>query len=1400
MGRTLLSLLLGAMVLLCTQPAVAAIEFRAAAQARAAGSIITATSGGRAERTTCGDITPAIPAGSNGDLLIAQVIARRNAAVVTMPGWNTLLADNVAGTDHQVFLFWRSATGSDPNTVTQSGTCNQFMARITRFANVDPSQPLETQPLPGGNWVYANAGDVDTGIQTVSVANSLLLLATFVANDRTVSQEGSFAQLYDDADNSGDDAGFSLNYRLETTTGSKGPFLNMDLSGTGSTPNHGVLFAVRPAPNGLAMAKPIDTTAGDVLVASVAVTPDTVAITPPAGWTLLLNSIQSEDAGSHLATWYRVAGGSEPASYTWTFSAGHAGAVGGIAAFSGVDTSNPIVASAALLENGNNALNHTAPSIGASVDDMLVTVHEYQSSGTWTPPAGMTEMVDIHSAAATGAAGVSLEMNRLLLATSGATGDRIATASNNGDEGASHALALRAAPSLCYTDTFSSSLGSNWSVGRQGGSFTPQTVGGRLRLTDTSSGAGTWATLQRLFPGAGNKVTAEFDHYAYGGSGADGIAVILSNAAIPPAAGAFGGSMGYAQKGESPVSDCTLEGGCPGFAGGWLGIALDEYGNFSTSTEGRVGGSAGLVPDSVSIRGSGAGMSGYRYLTGTTTLSPGVDGNGSASPPHRYRIVIDHTDNVHAWVSVERDVSGGGASYTTLIGCAPGQTSGCTALDVKDPGYSQDPVPANWYFSLTGASGAATNIHEIDNLEVCTAQGQIVPALHHIRLLHDGQACTGSSNPASITVQACADAACSALYLDPVTVDLANISGATWSSDPVTVSGGQTTLTLTRIIAGTVTLGGTATSPSASNPTRCFNGPAETCSLTFGACVFDVIESGEAAFTPIYTKLAGSPFTLDVLSLSGTSQTVSQVAIVDASTGTCPTHVALANTSTPLPSSFTANQRKTFSFTYGNAVREARIRVTYGSSQYSCSTDNFAIRPQSFTLASTATQTGSTGTPVFRAGQDNFSLTATALAGYDGTPKINGSLVTTALPYLGTIGGGTFSAATKATGVATASTLTYSEVGNFNLGQYAVYDDGFAAVDSTKPAPECTSDFNNGPTVNGRYGCMFGSLAAGPFGRFVPHHFTVTASVVNSCASGAFTYMNQPFAFSGASVVEARNFAEAVTRNYAGAYAHGSVSFGAENSDNGTDLSNRFVLYGSGTFPSFSGTWINGAFTLPETSVAFRRPTTATPDSSWGPFELLDLGVTVSDSDVATSPKVSNADMNPTAAGGPLTYKKFAGSPLRLRYGRLRLPNAYGPETETVVMTARLEYYSGATFGLNIQDSCTDPEGIATYRLDNALESNQTDGTILIKGAAATTLTIPTTTATAGLLNLRFSPPGSGNIGYTDVTALISTTLPWLLYEWDGAGNDFDENPFGRANFGLYRGNDRIINWREIVR
>ncbi len=43
------------------------------------------------------------------------------------------------------------------------------------------------------------------------------------------------------------------------------------------------------------------------------------------------------------------------------------------------------------------------------------------------------------------------------------------------------------------------------------------------------------------------------------------------------------------------------------------------------------------------------------------------------------------------------------------------------------------------------------------------------------------------------------------------------------------------------------------------------------------------------------------------------------------------------------------------------------------------------------------------------------------------------------------------------------------------------------------------------------------------------------------------------------------------------------------------------------------------------------------------------------------------------------------------------------------------------------------------------------------------------------------------------------SSLSWLLFDWDGDGNH-DNDPQGRATFGIYRGRPNLIYLRETYR
>ena len=153
------------------------------------------------------------------------------------------------------------------------------------------------------------------------------------------------------------------------------------------------------------------------------------------------------------------------------------------------------------------------------------------------------------------------------------------------------------------------------------------------------------------------------------------------------------------------------------------------------------------------------------------------------------------------------------------------------------------------------------------------------------------------------------------------------------------------------------------------------------------------------------------------------------------------------------------------------------------------------------------------------------------------------------------------------------------------------------------------------------------------------------------------------------------------------------------------------------------------------------------------------------------------------------------------RYGRLRMENAYGPETFDLRVPMRAEFYNGTAFQLNTLDNCTAydaSELILTFD-PSALSTSAAGAGSLETGVA------PTESLADGAdKRIELSAPGADNVG---TVALCLNVDDWMKFDWGNTGglnlalacgNAGDANPKATATFGQYRGHDRIIYWREV--
>ena len=210
-----------------------------------------------------------------------------------------------------------------------------------------------------------------------------------------------------------------------------------------------------PATSEVTVATP-STVAGRLLLATIVVDAITTSqvICTPSGWT----SIGRTSVSGYIATqsFYRVTTGAEAASYTWRFRTGaaacsgstgtvNAGAVGGITAYAGVDTSAPIVGWAGATRSGTYV---DAPSVaGAPANATVVRAFGNASNTPVTVAAtsstGVTYSVawsQVRSAGSLDPAAASADADH---PTAGATGTLRARNGTTGGRWAAQTIVLR---------------------------------------------------------------------------------------------------------------------------------------------------------------------------------------------------------------------------------------------------------------------------------------------------------------------------------------------------------------------------------------------------------------------------------------------------------------------------------------------------------------------------------------------------------------------------------------------------------------------------------------------------------------------------------------------------------------------------------------------------------------------------------------------------------------------------------------------------------------------------------------------------------------------------------------------------------------------------------------------
>lgn len=306
--------------------------------------------------------------------------------------------------------------------------------------------------------------------------------------------------------------------------------------------------------------------------------------------------------------------------------------------------------------------------------------------------------------------------------------------------------------------------------------------GGALRLTDNRRDQSGFAIYRERLPfTAGLRFT--FTSYAYNGTrvpgygAADGISVFLADGSVgADRPGAFGGSLGYAQKATD--FDATVP-DIPGVPGGYIGVGLDEFGNYGNDREARGHGCTrrtdrDIHPNHVGLRG--AGVAGTGWMSGYCLLgrapapapldAPDATDRRAAGVGHTFRVEVDPpgrpdgTPNPDARVRVLADMGNVG-----------------TFVPVLDLPLAEVP-PQTFEFGVAASTGGGTNVHELTTVRLETT----VPLpRYRLQKAHDAEMVAGGTGTFTLRAGLAADGG--AAYA-PVQLDDELPSGLTVERTP----------------------------------------------------------------------------------------------------------------------------------------------------------------------------------------------------------------------------------------------------------------------------------------------------------------------------------------------------------------------------------------------------------------------------------------------------------------------------------------------------------------------------------------------------------------------------------------------------------------------------------------
>jgi len=739
-------------------------------------------------------------------------------------------------------------------------------------------------------------------------------------------------------------------------------------------------------------------------------------------------------------------------------------------------------------------------------------------------------------------------------------------------------------------------------------------------------------------------------------------------------------------------------------------------------------------------------------------------------------------------------------------------------VNTSDPQGFRAPLDEFIVFDGVLSSSEITDIYNNQNAENNydgSARAPVVCSiLDHFEINHDGNGLT--CQPETITIKACADAACSALYNDAIDVGLL-INGT--FDQTVTISGGSMDTSFSYTNVGNATL-------SLDQTYECKNGGSTSCDVVFADAGFRFLY-GAAESTIIGSQISGNSF-VDTVQLQAVENVngvctglftgnkdvdLSQQNIAPGSTTGLKFKINGANGTTidkfptytsGITLNFGADSKATIPTPVYLDAGQIRLYAKYdvGGVNLVGNSNDFWVSPAQIEItASNGSELNNTG---FLAGENTHA------AGVDFTLSLKAvnSLGTTTTNYFsanpelklirtGPINGGSegllryssagngiaaTALATTSPSFSTANGVSFSS-GTYSYGSSQYWDVGLINL--------TVQDVNYGDgtiTIPG---------VAYDIGRFIPEHLEQTVqssgSLTGTCNLGTWVYSGQRdegTQLVGAITYDTNPIYRITAYNAFGVSTKNYTTTGNEGFmrllETGVDITapvEDAVRVGGDTINKVALTATLSTGNLTQDSNGVQDYTFSSNDH----FYYLHNANAEIEPFSAQIPLVVNAivDQDGVMATSTQTAQPTG---VEVRFGRMVLANSFGPETADLPQFLSTQYLAASgKYITNIDDDCS---GF------NSTKFSLTNIPPLTHNGLASTV--------FGVLSegenssVALQATGAGNQGQIGVEYNIYS---WLKYDWDWNGvaaKDFSDNPSAIATFGLFRGNDRIIYQREV--